>query len=380
MVKTSDDNIDPPYNQETMNEPTHAAQESHLSKPPNSDSTNVTRALGDRRRLLERLRRPKEAFDRFSLADKPVHQKQLDGRDEAALRLSLLPAPLNIKQHTEPISESQHSRPPIAQIYGGAPSKIQEHFGAVDVEVGFSFLEPQTPSMIRTDTSIRLPPRTWRSSIHRISLTPSEMPYPIHMIRDYDPIDHSKAEDMLGLRRHSQAPPVPPKNPARYSRFSDSSSIGLPTYQESASGVVVEPMNGRIAKLHALTAILIVFNTWGLCNAFGLFQAYYARYYLHGTGPSAISWIGSIQLALVFGLGVPVGRLVDKGYFRVVFHGGTALLILGIFSTAACTGLWQLLLVQGIVTGFGMVSTKSNALAWLYLPSKRASLDLRNIV
>lgn len=356
MFEMPGDNLEPSHNQETMGHQTRAAQECHLSNPSSSDSTSVTRALGDRRRLLERLRRPKEVFDRFNLADTPSHQKQLDGRDESAIRWSLLPAPLNIKQHTAPTSESQRRAPPMARIYGGAPSKIQEHFGADDIEVGFSFFKPQTPSIIQNDTSIRLPPRTWRSSIHRISLTPSEMPYPIHMIRDYDPIDHSKAEEMLGLRRHSQAPPVPPKNPARYSGSSDSSSVGLPTYQESTFGNPVEPMNGRIARLHALTAMLIVFNTWGLCNAFGLFQAYYERYYLSGTGPSAISWIGSIQLALVFGLGVPVGRLVDKGYFRVVFHGGTGLLILGIFCSAACTKLWQLLLVQGIVTGLGMVS------------------------
>ena len=60
----------------------------------------------------------------------------------------------------------------------------------------------------------------------------------------------------------------------------------------------------------------------GISNAFGLFQAYYTRYYLPGQAPSTIAWIGSTQLALVFGLGVPVGRLVDLGFFRVAVDRG----------------------------------------------------------
>ncbi|RMZ27889.1 hypothetical protein D0859_08025 [Hortaea werneckii] len=104
--------------------------------------------------------------------------------------------------------------------------------------------------------------------------------------------------------------PLPPRNPAQ------------------------PPQNGRIAWLHALTGMLVIFNCWGLTNAFGLFEAYYTTYYLPSSSPSAVAWVGSTQLALVFGLGVPVGMVVDRGYFRMMFHGGTAVMILaGMFFT-----------------------------------------------
>ncbi|KAI7505823.1 hypothetical protein KC367_g314 [Hortaea werneckii] len=124
--------------------------------------------------------------------------------------------------------------------------------------------------------------------------------------------------------------PLPPRNPAQ------------------------PPQNGRIAWLHALTGMLVIFNCWGLTNAFGLFEAYYTTYYLPSSSPSAVAWVGSTQLALVFGLGVPVGMVVDRGYFRMMFHGGTAVMILGVFATAWCERLWEVWLVQGLVTGVGM--------------------------
>ena len=118
----------------------------------------------------------------------------------------------------------------------------------------------------------------------------------------------------------------------------------------------VDPQNGRLAWLHALTAFLVVFNCWGLSTTFGLFQAYYTRVLLPGTSPSTIAWIGSTQLGLVFGLGVPVGQAVDLGYFRLFFHGGSVLLILSVFLTAQCTRFWSLWVVQGLMTGLGMGS------------------------
>jgi MFS family permease len=122
---------------------------------------------------------------------------------------------------------------------------------------------------------------------------------------------------------------------------------------EPASLHAEEPVNGRTAWLHAMTGMLVVFNCWGLGNAYGLFQGYY-ELAMPSANPSSIAWIGSTQLALVFGLGVPVGRLVDKGHFHAVFHSGTCLMVLGIFSTAWCHTIPTLWLTQGLITGMGM--------------------------
>ncbi|KAK0867607.1 hypothetical protein LTR87_014515 [Friedmanniomyces endolithicus] len=198
----------------------------------------------------------------------------------------------------------------------------------------------------------RLPPRAFRSSINRISLIPSDMPYPVGLLRVNSMMDLTKAEQMLGLRKAPQSPRTPL---AEIYTVLGGSSDSLPKHKLENPKDRDDPLNGRTAWLHSLTGALIVFNCWAMANAFGLFQAYLERYYLPpGTSPSSISWIGSTQLALVFGLGVPVGRLVDQGYFRFVFHSGSVIMLLGIFCTAWCKTLWSLWLVQGLITGLGM--------------------------
>ncbi|KAK3714460.1 hypothetical protein LTR37_007766 [Vermiconidia calcicola] len=283
-------------------------------------------------------------------------------------RASLLPPPLAIKPKPSTQASSiqqnehrQHGRSlsntplPPARAYGGAASKIKEHLGVDEVTVDFSHLRPPPdPPRLQPMLPSASTKNLWRSSMSRFSMTPSEMPYPMQMLRaaHNEEEGHQRAEEVLGLRRYSVPPPLPPKNPAR--------ATSLPLHKGPGSVEIVqesdaeEPLNGRTAWLHSLTGMLVVFNCWGISNAFGLFQAYFSETYLPGTSPSAIAWIGSTQLALVFGLGVPVGRMVDKGYFRVMFHGGSLIMIFGIFLSSVCKQLWSLWLVNGLITGIGM--------------------------
>lgn len=201
--------------------------------------------------------------------------------------------------------------------------------------------------------------RNTRNSLRRLSerfsLTPSEMLYPAPLfLRQKSHEDPHKAEAILGLRPVGPIPPpVPPKG-AQTKASSTTSS--LPSYNKDKElpPRPLKPLNGRTAWMHALSAVLVVGNCWGISNAFGLFQAYYTRDYLPGTPPSTIAWIGSTQLALVFGLGVPVGRLIDLGFFRHMFHGGTLLMLLGLFASSWCKAFGTLWLTQGLITGFGM--------------------------
>lgn len=108
--------------------------------------------------------------------------------------------------------------------------------------------------------------------------------------------------------------------------------------------------------LKAWTAVaaghLVIMNTWGYINSFGVFQTYYATELALGP-PATISWIGSIQVFLLFFIGTFTGRLTDAGYFREVFLLGTTFQLLGIFTTSACTKYWQLFLAQGVCMGIG---------------------------
>ncbi|KAF6234173.1 hypothetical protein HO173_007593 [Letharia columbiana] len=49
-----------------------------------------------------------------------------------------------------------------------------------------------------------------------------------------------------------------------------------------------------------------------------------------------------------------VSPLIDKGHFRLGFNGGCFLMFVSILSTSWCYKFWELLFVQGILTGIGM--------------------------
>ena len=54
------------------------------------------------------------------------------------------------------------------------------------------------------------------------------------------------------------------------------------------------------AHLTVFGAFLALFCSFGQMNAFGTFQAWYAANQLRDMSPSAISWIGSVQLFVFF--------------------------------------------------------------------------------
>jgi MFS family permease len=103
--------------------------------------------------------------------------------------------------------------------------------------------------------------------------------------------------------------------------------------------------------IHILFGHFGCFNTWGMVNSFGIFQQYYTNTF-HWS-PSATSWIGSMQIFLLFAVGVFVGRAVDAGYYRLTLYLGICFQLLGIFAASAATEYWQFLLAQGVSVGLG---------------------------
>lgn len=68
---------------------------------------------------------------------------------------------------------------------------------------------------------------------------------------------------------------------------------------------------------------LACFSTFGYASSFGVYQDLYTLN--SASSASSISWIGSLQLSLMFMLGIVSGRLLDQGYFRHITIGGTLL-------------------------------------------------------
>ncbi|KAF5520562.1 Aspyridones efflux protein apdF [Colletotrichum aenigma] len=96
---------------------------------------------------------------------------------------------------------------------------------------------------------------------------------------------------------------------------------------------------------------LVVMNTWGVINSFGVFQSHYAQ--TLPRPPSDNSWIGSIQIFLLFFIGTFTGRLTDAGLFRPVALVGSILVVLGSIATSFSTQYWQIFLFQGVYVGLG---------------------------
>ncbi|KZT05783.1 MFS general substrate transporter [Laetiporus sulphureus 93-53] len=89
------------------------------------------------------------------------------------------------------------------------------------------------------------------------------------------------------------------------------------------------PDGGLRAWMSVLGGFIVLFCTFGYSNSFGVYQAYFT---LAGTSSSSnISWIGSLQLFLAFSMGLPAGRLLDKGYFRITTIVGSVLFVFSMF-------------------------------------------------
>jgi hypothetical protein len=117
-----------------------------------------------------------------------------------------------------------------------------------------------------------------------------------------------------------------------------------------------EPQNsgGMAAWLKILGCFFVFMNTWGLASSFGVYQAYYEANTLSSYSPSAISWIGTLQVFLLGFTGIFAGPLYDRGYVQALLGIGFLLVTLGLFMLSLSTSYYEVLLSQGICIGIGM--------------------------
>ncbi|KAI1371581.1 putative monocarboxylate permease [Hypoxylon crocopeplum] len=135
------------------------------------------------------------------------------------------------------------------------------------------------------------------------------------------------------------------------------------------------PNGGLRAWLQVLGAFFLNFNTWGLLNTFGIFQAEYSAGLLSNTTDSSISWIGSVQAFLMLVVGVVCGRALDAGYFYADITIGILLEVFGMMMTSISTQYYQILLAQGFAVGIGagMVFIPSVAIVGTYFSTRRST-------
>ncbi|KAH7370849.1 MFS monocarboxylate transporter-like protein [Rhexocercosporidium sp. MPI-PUGE-AT-0058] len=135
--------------------------------------------------------------------------------------------------------------------------------------------------------------------------------------------------------------------------FTDS-TLDVPTQPEATNPVPNQiPNGGLLAWLQVIGAFFLFMNSWGVTNAFGVYQAYYETDLLKNVSASNISWIGSCQACLLLIIGVITGPIYDAGYFNSLLIAGSFLVVFGMMMTSIATKFWQILLAQGLFIGFG---------------------------
>ncbi|KND94330.1 Riboflavin transporter MCH5 [Tolypocladium ophioglossoides CBS 100239] len=165
----------------------------------------------------------------------------------------------------------------------------------------------------------------------------------------------------------------PPTLPAQDEQ--DAPRDGSPAPADQAHNLDGErPDGGLQAWLQVAASFALYFNHLGFVNSFGVFQSYYAAHLLRASPPSAISWIGSLQVFALMALAVVVGPLYDLGHARALLVAGTLLLVAGFVLTSVATRYWHVLLAQGLCMGLDAccLSVPSMAIVPLYFARRRA--------
>ncbi|EUC27579.1 hypothetical protein COCCADRAFT_41722 [Bipolaris zeicola 26-R-13] len=123
--------------------------------------------------------------------------------------------------------------------------------------------------------------------------------------------------------------------------------------QPATNAVSPPPNGGTLAWLQVFGAFFLTFNSWGVTNTFGSYQAYYETTLLRGSTSSTIAWIGSVQAYLMLVTGTLAGPIYDAGYLRALLLVGSFMIVFGHMMLSLCHEYWQVLLAQSFCVGIG---------------------------
>ncbi|KAH7055781.1 major facilitator superfamily domain-containing protein [Macrophomina phaseolina] len=129
----------------------------------------------------------------------------------------------------------------------------------------------------------------------------------------------------------------------------------------------------------------LMFNSWGIVNAYGTFASYYKDVLLPETNALFFNLFGATDCFMVLILSGIVGRLLDAGYYKQLIGTGAFFVTLGfmLLSLVNGNGEWKdgnvalIEVTHGIVAGLGMacffVSSSQIAATWF---QRRKSLAI----
>ncbi|KAF2730714.1 MFS general substrate transporter [Polyplosphaeria fusca] len=156
------------------------------------------------------------------------------------------------------------------------------------------------------------------------------------------------------------SPPSPLTQSPSKSAFSSPAPTLRPTTQDSSRSPSPAaappasthvPTGDRAAWLQVLVGHLVIFNSFGLIQSFGIFQQQYEQ--ILSDSPSQVSWVGSVHIFLVYFMSLFSGRMLDWGYYKHTLLIGGVLQTVGLFAAANSRSFGLLFLFHGVLLGVG---------------------------
>ncbi|KAF9878019.1 hypothetical protein CkaCkLH20_04595 [Colletotrichum karsti] len=115
----------------------------------------------------------------------------------------------------------------------------------------------------------------------------------------------------------------------------------------------IYPEGGKKAWLSVLGSFLVYFASFGVVNSFGFFQTFYQHEYLSNYSPSTISFIGTLQITLLYLSGSVAGALFDlygpKWLYLFAAVGVSGSILATSFTQR--NEIWQQFLAQSLLFG-----------------------------
>ncbi|OMJ16843.1 putative transporter ESBP6 [Smittium culicis] len=113
---------------------------------------------------------------------------------------------------------------------------------------------------------------------------------------------------------------------------------------------------------------------FGSFNAFGVFQTYYLQVLFPNESASYIAWISTTCGVATFTGGLSASSIIRRLGLRYSSLLGTLICVIGLLSASFSTQVWQLMITQGLVFGYGssIIINISLTVPALWFDEKRA--------
>ncbi|KAJ1883386.1 hypothetical protein H4R99_000705 [Coemansia sp. RSA 1722] len=147
-----------------------------------------------------------------------------------------------------------------------------------------------------------------------------------------------------------------------------------PKWWESKS-LEEKPVDGPFGWIVVVSGCFMLMFSMGCVNSYGSYQTQYHIDQFPDEDMSTLSWIGTLQFAVMNLFGIPSGILCERFDSRLVtFTGGVIMGVALIIASFCDSAVWKLMITQGIMFAIGasLVFIPATSIPAQWFTSKRA--------